>query len=64
MLGYGDEKTEKMDGKIIRAKGGKEIKRMKKKFTIAVIFDVLCSHALVVVEGNDVKCVQESSGKT
>jgi hypothetical protein len=64
MPGYGDEKaTNKMDGKIIRAKGGKEIKRMKKKIAI-VISDVSCLHALVVIIVNGEKCVWKSSGKT
>jgi hypothetical protein len=31
MLGYGDEKAGRMDGKIIRAKGVKEINKLKKK---------------------------------
>jgi hypothetical protein len=39
-------------------------KENEEKFTIAVIFDVSCSHALVAIVGNDVKCAQESSGKT
>jgi hypothetical protein len=45
MLGYGD-KADKTDRKIIRVKGGKEIKRIKKKKLLSP--SSLTCHALML----------------